>query len=104
MLGSAAGYGAGKVVEDMGDDDAAAAIAEKVEGLSPADIKSLIDTTVGDNRSFFETVLDDVMAILQVAGILLIAFVVGNLIWTYRRKLKGEHFYKELERLKEKMK
>ena len=102
-LGAGAGYGAGKVIEDSGADPAAA-IADSVEGLDAADIRALIEMSVGEQVGFFDGIVDEVYGLLKMLIVISLLIGGGHFAWTWKRKKRGEAFYSELETLKKKLK
>ena len=104
-LGAGAGYGAGvALTATTGNSDAAQAIAETVEGVSAADIRSLIEVSMGEQRGFFDGIVDEIYGLLKMLMLISIVAFGGHFLWTWKRKKRGEAFYTELEALKGKLK
>ena len=102
-LGAGAGYGAGVVLESTTGSEAAA-IAAKVEGMTPEDIRTLITATAGESKGFMEKLEGEIYALIKIVMIVTAAAFAAHFAYSWRRRQKGESYYADIERLKSKLK
>ena len=93
-LGAAAGYGAGEAMKGAQGDPAVSAIASAVEGLSPAEVRGLVDAAMGEHRGFFDGLMDELIALVKLCALVTGLFMLGHFLFT----MKGQ---KEIKKLKD---
>tara|TARA_R100000458_G_C8278525_1_gene254883 strand:+ start:3757 stop:4233 length:477 start_codon:yes stop_codon:yes gene_type:complete len=104
-LGAGVGLGTGELMKDgLEDDPTAQAVTQAVSALGTKEVQELINMAVGEQQGFFDGILSEVMNLIKLICLVTVLGFLVHFAYTWHRRKKGEAFYAEIERLKNKLK